>query len=87
MDSEIMDFIESLEVMEIPEVIFNRSLYTRPRLYRERPDYFTKYDDLDFFRRYRLSKDSVLFLLEKIEQHLEFKDNRQVLLRKLLFLP
>lgn len=74
----LSDFFENLEAIETVELISNPRLFTRPRIYRERPDYFTKYDEKDFFIRYRLSKDSVLFLLEQIEQHLEYPDNRYV---------
>lgn len=70
----IFDFLDRLDAIDAIENIYH--VFRRPRIYRERPDFFAKYDDVDFFRRYRLSKESVLFLLEKIEVFLEFPSNR-----------
>ena len=44
----------------------------RPRLLRERNDWFQTYDESDFVRRFRLSKASALLLLEEIEHRLEY---------------
>ncbi|KAH9638842.1 hypothetical protein HF086_012795 [Spodoptera exigua] len=59
------------------ELLSDRHLYGRPRIYRERSKDFEKYDDTDFFIRYRLSKESVIFILKNIEHLLEFHDNRR----------
>ncbi|XP_037972328.2 putative nuclease HARBI1 [Plutella xylostella] len=67
------DFIDTIEAIEL---ITDRVLWDRPRIFRERTDYFQKYDDLDFFRRFRLTKRSVLFLLTKIESKIEFQEDR-----------
>lgn len=72
--ADILDFLDQLDAIDTIENINN--VFRRPRIYRERPDFFAKYDDVDFFRRYRLSKESVLFLLEKIKVFLEFPSNR-----------
>lgn len=75
-DSDLSQFLESLEAVETVEMISNQGLLKRPRVYRARADDFGKYDEKDFFMRYRLSKQSVLYLLEKIEHCLEFKDDK-----------
>ena len=76
MDSELGDFCDSLDAIDALTMVQRPNLFARKRLYRERPDFFTQYYDKDFFVRYRLTKQSVLFLLEKIERFLEFPDDR-----------
>ncbi|GLH11090.1 Putative nuclease HARBI1 [Gryllus bimaculatus] len=39
-------------------------------------DWFSNYDDRDFVRRFRLSKASALYLLERIEADLEYSSDR-----------
>lgn len=73
---EMEDLLEYIEVLETVELIANDRIMARPRLFRERPDFFSKYDDADFLSRYRLSKETVLFLLDKIEPCLEYSDDR-----------
>ena len=73
MDTDLNDFLENLETVA---TIFNVNNSRRPKIYRKRPNYFDSFDETDFFRRYRLCKSSVLYLLEKIEHALEFPDNR-----------
>lgn len=75
MDSD-NDLFDALDAIEDVELVNNRSLFRRNRLYRERSRDFTKYDNIDFFIRYRLSKESVLFILRKIEHLLEFHNDR-----------
>ena len=48
----------------------------RPRWIRERNNYFEEYDDVDFKTRFRLSKESVLSVLDHIEHQLEFPTDR-----------
>lgn len=50
----------------------------RPRLIRERAEDFDNLDDIDFVTRYRLSKSTVLSILEKIEDALDFETDRLV---------
>ena len=50
----------------------------RPRWIRERAEDFDTMDDTDFVTRYRLSKLTVLSMLEKIEDALEFETDRLV---------
>lgn len=72
---EMKALFDSLDAIETIEMLQRPRLFARRRLYRNRLDFFTKYDEKDFFIRFRLSKQNVLFLLEKIEQHLEYHDN------------
>lgn len=50
----------------------------RPRWIRERAEDFDSLYDRDFITRYRLTKPTVLSILEKIEHHLEYKTDRSV---------
>lgn len=50
----------------------------RPRWIRERAEDFDSLDDRDFITRYRLTKPTVLSILEKIERHLEYETDRSV---------
>lgn len=73
MDSDLLEFIDNLDATD---TIFDINRSRRRKIYRKRPNYFNDFDEIDFFRRYRLSKSTVLYLLEKIEHFLEFPDNR-----------
>lgn len=46
-----------------------------PRKIYERSNPFFEFDDLEFFRRFRLSKNTVLQFLPEIEEFLEFPSN------------
>lgn len=46
-----------------------------PRRRYERTDYFNTMNNMSFFRRFRLTKPSVLQLLELIEDELEFEND------------
>ncbi|KAE8745431.1 hypothetical protein FOCC_FOCC007811 [Frankliniella occidentalis] len=48
----------------------------RPRFIRERCAHFEDLDDVDFVRRFRLSKRCALIVLELIEQKLEFESDK-----------
>lgn len=48
----------------------------RPRWIREREDHFNNLDDVDFFTRFRLTKQTVLSVLIQIENSLEFTSDR-----------
>lgn len=50
----------------------------RPRWIRERAQEFDNLDDRDFITRYRLSKATVLLILEQIEESLEYETDRSV---------
>lgn len=76
MDNDLEKYFEALEAVELVDVVDNGAMWNRPRIFRERADHFERYDEVDFKMRYRLSKETVLFVLEKIEHILEFRDNR-----------
>lgn len=44
----------------------------RPRWLRERCDFFELYDEVDFKIHFRLSKQSAMYVLELIENRLEY---------------
>lgn len=48
----------------------------RPRWIQERNNYFDDYDNIDFIKRFRLSKRAALCLLTKIEHKLEYDSDR-----------
>lgn len=50
----------------------------RPRWIRERNQHFENFDDTDFETRFRLSKESALYVLSQIEDKLEFSSDRYV---------
>lgn len=58
-------FNDDLDILEIIEYGFPRKIY-------ERSDHFHTMDNLTFFRRYRLYKETVLHVLALIEEYLEF---------------
>lgn len=60
-----MDIFE--DDLEIFEIIYHGI----PRQVFQRPDLFHNYDDLPFFKRFRLTKDTVLQLLPMLEPLLE----------------
>lgn len=48
----------------------------RPYTVRRRIDNFEKWDNTDFFARFRLKKETVLLVLAQIEERLEFPTDR-----------
>lgn len=65
-----MDFFEDdLEVLDIIEHGF-------PRRVQNRPNYYQQMDELSFFKRFRLYKNTVFNVLQLIDHELEFPDNR-----------
>lgn len=48
----------------------------RPKIYRRREQHFSSLDDIEFFDRFRLTKRSVLCLLQQIASSLSFPSNR-----------
>lgn len=66
---EIDYFEDDVEVLEIANVGF-------PRTIRERSEYFHTFDELSFYKRFRLKKDTTLGLLALIESDLEFPSNK-----------
>lgn len=62
------------EVFELFDMLdrLDDGVVRRPRIIRERIDNFSNLDEEDFFRRYRMTKATALFVLELIETDLEF---------------
>lgn len=48
----------------------------RPKLYRKRIDGMEKYDDVNFFERFRLQKETVTALLNEIEDDIKLPTQR-----------
>ncbi|KAF5308421.1 hypothetical protein FQR65_LT18156 [Abscondita terminalis] len=68
-DIKIMEIFDDLELLDLLEDGFPRRVY-------DRNNYFDEMDNTTFFRRFRLSKPTVLELVGQIEEHLEFPDDR-----------
>lgn len=65
-------FIEDdLDILEIVDFGFPRRIY-------EREEYFDTMDNLTFFKRFRLTKPTVLLILESIAEQLEFDNDLYV---------
>lgn len=56
------------------EVIYIR----RPKVYQERKKYFESLDDLEFFERFRLTKQTVVNILQQIDHSIRLPTNRYV---------
>lgn len=69
-DEDILDIDEEIEILDIVE-----NNFPFPRRIYMRVDHFNNMDDLTFFRRFRLTKPTVLRILEQIEDELEFYHN------------
>lgn len=52
-------------------VRIRRPVIRRPRTFNIRPDYFDRYDDFDFVRRFRLNKEAVTYLMTHIEDNIK----------------
>ncbi|KAJ8954814.1 hypothetical protein NQ317_009290 [Molorchus minor] len=63
-----MELEDDLDILNIIEFGFPRRIYQR-----ENP--FEMMDDLSFYRRFRLHKETVLHLLQQIEHNLEFDND------------
>lgn len=61
-------FNDDLDILEILN-------YGFPRHIAERSEYFQTMDNFNFFKRFRLQKETVLYLLEQIEEDLEFPND------------
>lgn len=63
-----------LEILE--DVDFYTDRHSKPRLVRPRPDWFQNYDEMDFFKRYRMGKNTALWILHQIAEDLEYTSDR-----------
>lgn len=60
--------INDLNILDVVHFGFPRKVY-------QRRNYFEEMDNLTFFKRFRLTKDSVLHFLPLIEDYLEYDNN------------
>lgn len=65
------DILSSSDDEDILRVVDRRPKRLKPRI-----EYFDDLDDIDFKMRFRLSKQSVLLVLNYIEADLEFPNER-----------
>ncbi|KAG5863175.1 hypothetical protein JTB14_018831 [Gonioctena quinquepunctata] len=69
-DVLVEDFLEDdLEVLDFVDMGYPRRIFLRPNYYEEM-------SQMDFFRRFRLTKPTVMTLLTQIENQLEYPDDR-----------
>ncbi|KAJ8909946.1 hypothetical protein NQ315_004013 [Exocentrus adspersus] len=47
-----------------------------PKVFKNRPNYFDEYDELEFFKRFRLQKHTVQMVLHTIENLIKYPTNR-----------
>lgn len=64
MDLIIIEAVDNVDQVDL-EVRIPRQVYLRP-------DYFHSFSDEQFFSRFRLTKATTLWLLQQIENQLEF---------------
>lgn len=62
------DILENIDTLDC--------IVRRPKIFKERRNYFEEYDDVDFCTRFRLSKESVLYVLDFIEDKLEYPSDK-----------
>lgn len=69
-DDYLGDFLdEDLEVVDLVELGFPKKVYTRS-------NYFQTLDPLNFYKRFRVYKETALFVLTEIEEELEYSSDR-----------
>ncbi|KAJ8974150.1 hypothetical protein NQ317_003087 [Molorchus minor] len=62
-------FDDDLEILDLTQNVFPTRIY-------DRNNHFDQMDNLTFFRSFRLTKPTVLHVLEQIEEQLEYPDDR-----------
>ena len=67
LEEEILE--DDIDMLDLIENGFPRRVFVRK-------NHFQDMDELNFFKRFRLYKNTVLFVLEQIEQELEYDHNR-----------
>ncbi|XP_032690384.1 putative nuclease HARBI1 [Odontomachus brunneus] len=70
------DFIDNDE-----EIVEFMEWERRPHIVQNRINHFDKWDELDFFRRFHLKKQTVLIILEQIENIIETPTDRNLAIR------
>lgn len=59
---------DDIEILDIINFGFPRRIFRRQ-------NYFEDMDDLSFFRRFRLTKQTTIYVLDLIENNLEFEND------------
>lgn len=63
---------------EFVDMMLHIAFPRRPKIFRKRVDYFTELRDNEFFDRFRLSKDAVLYVVNKIRSKIQSPTTRHV---------
>jgi len=63
---------------EFIDVALHVTFPRRPQIYRPRPNYFTELRDYEFIERFRLSKEAVIFLVNRIQHQISSLTTRFV---------
>lgn len=66
-DDLLSDNEEMVNVIERPR---------RPRMFRQRRDHFNGWNNIEFVNRFRISKDSALSVLHRIQAQIAHPTNR-----------
>ncbi|KOB65959.1 putative nuclease HARBI1 [Operophtera brumata] len=72
MAEDTLDFLEFIEEVDF----YNGELHGRTRITRSRPNWFQIFDEIDFFKRYRMCKRTALWILDQIAEDLEYTSDR-----------
>lgn len=68
--TRVMEFLnDDLDILDIIENGIPRRVY-------ERANYFNNFDHMTFFQRFRLTKETVLHVLDQIQHLLDFEVDR-----------
>lgn len=81
---DVFDTIDDLAIEEDRLFLNYISHERKTRVVRERPDNFSTWNDNEFWKRYRLKKETVTHLLSLIEDKIKHKTNRLVLSQSII---
>lgn len=74
-DRREMDLLELIAADDNDVDEINLIIFGMPRRVYNRAHYFHSFDQKTFFQRFRVTKETSLYLLEMIERHIEFPYN------------
>jgi hypothetical protein len=74
-DAQVKMEVEDEIFLEDDQDILDIIAFGFPRQLVIRPNYIQDMDDLSFFRRFRLTKETSIFVLSLIEDQLEFTND------------
>lgn len=66
------------DILEVIDILQPRRL-RRPKVYQPRTNHFEKWNDTEFLKRFRFSKNAVRFILEQIEDQIALPTERFVI--------